>query len=154
MKNQKNKNRQNSKTIKMEAIATACDVEPATNRLFPTYNPDKDMMEFMVVMPPARDNNPLESQLDPFEFQVSTLQMDLSKIKNVDKINVSKMTNQVVYSSVMKLEREKGKLQGTIDKLKANLANVKTSEKAAVNRCKELEKRIKNSSSGSKEAIE
>ena len=94
----------------MEEIVVSHDAKPITNRLFPTYDPDKDMMEFMVVMPPARDNNPPESQLDPSEFEVSTLQMDLSKIKNVDKINVSKMTNQVVYSSVMKLEREKGKL--------------------------------------------
>lgn len=64
------------------------------------------------------------------------------------------MTNQVVYSLVMKLEREKGNLQGTIDKLKADLENVKASEKIVVNKCKELEKRIKNSSSGSKEDIE
>ena len=80
MKNKKNKNRQNRKTMKMEAIAAARDAKPTTNRLFPTYDPDKDMMEFMILMPPARDNNPPESQLDPSEFQVSTLQMDLSKI--------------------------------------------------------------------------
>lgn len=76
----KNKNRQNSKTMKMEAIVAAHDAEPTTNRLFPTYDPNKDMMDFMVFMPPARDNNPPKSQLDPSEFQVSTLQVDLSKI--------------------------------------------------------------------------
>ena len=74
-------------------------------------------MEFMVVIPPNKDGNPLESEIDPSEFQVSTLQMDFSKVKNVDKINVSKSTNQVVYSALLKLEREKSKLEKNIEKL-------------------------------------
>lgn len=139
----KNRNRQNTKTLKMNVVAASRDAKLASNRLFPTYDPKKEIMEFVVVMPPTRDDNPPESLLDPSEFQVSTLQMDLSKIKNVDKINVSKMTNQVVSSSVMKLEREKGKLRGTIDKLKVDLENEKEKEKVANNMCKELEKMIK-----------
>ena len=74
-------------------------------------------MEFMVVTPPNKDGNPLESQRDPSEFQVSTLQMDFSKVKNVDKINVSNSTNQVVYNVLLKLEREKSMLEKNIEKL-------------------------------------
>lgn len=107
------------------------------------------MMGFMVVMPPdtSKDKNPPHSQIDPSQFQVSTLQMDFSKVHNVDKISVSKRTNEVVYTSLLKVEREKDKLEKQIEKLQADLDNKKSRRKAADSKCNDLQKRIKNSGS-------
>ena len=73
--------------------------------------------------------------------------MDLSKVQNVDKVIVAKKTNILVYSSLFKVEREKKGLEKAIEKLKEDLANAKEKEKAADNKCKEIEKRITSASS-------
>ena len=82
--------------MQTSALNAGVEEQLASNSVLPTYDPKRDMMKFMVVFPPNKDGNPPESEIYPFEFQVSTLQMDFSKVKNVDKINVSKSKNQVV----------------------------------------------------------
>ena len=72
--------------------------------------------------------------------------MDLSKVKNIDKINISKKSNKMVYPTLLKEERENKRLTKEIEKLQENLDNVKVKEKVADNRFKELQNRIKNSS--------
>lgn len=47
--------------MKKEAFVPASDEELASSKVFPIYDPNKEMMEFMVVMPPPRDNNLAES---------------------------------------------------------------------------------------------
>ena len=64
--------------------------------------------------------------------------MDFSKVKNLDKINVSKSTNQVVYSALLKLEREKRKLKKNIEKLQEDTCNEKEKSKSSKNSLKEL----------------
>ena len=73
--------------------------------------------------------------------------MDFSKVKNIDKINILKQTNKMVYSTLLKAERENIRLAKQVEKLQADLDNVKAKEKATENRFKDLQNRIKNSSS-------
>ena len=75
------------KTLKSDAIV---EHQGSSNSIFPTYDPNTKMMNFMVVMPLARDNNPLENVINHNDVQVTSLQIDLSKVKNIDKINISK----------------------------------------------------------------
>ena len=77
-----------------------------SNNIYPTYNPKTKMMNFMAVMPIARNNNPLENLISCNDVQVTSLQMDFSKVKNIDKINLSKESNKMVYSTLLKVERE------------------------------------------------
>ena len=70
--------------------------------------------------------------------------MDLSKVKNIDKINISKESNKMIYSTLLKVDREKKRLTKQIEKLQENLDNVKAKEKAVDNMFKELKKSIKN----------
>ena len=72
--------------------------------------------------------------------------MDFSKVKNIDKINISKESNKMVYSTLLKAERENKSLTKKIEKLQGGLDNVKAKKKVADNRFKELQNRIKNSS--------
>ena len=69
------------------------------------------MMNFMAIMPLGRDNNPPQNVINRNDIQVTSLQMDFSKVKNIDKINISKESNKMVYSTLMKVEREKKGLQ-------------------------------------------
>ena len=92
----------------------------------------------MVVMLIARDNNPLENLINLSDVQVTNLQMDFSKVKNIDKINISNKTNKMVYSTLLKVERENRRLTKQIEKLQAYLDNVKAKEKAKENRFKDL----------------
>ena len=100
----------------------------------------------MAVMPLGRDNNPPQNVINHNGIQVTSLQMDLSKVENIDKINISKEGNKMVYSTLLKAEREKKRLIKKIEKLQANLDNVKAKEKATDNRFKELKNRIMKSS--------
>ena len=43
------------KTLKSDAVA---ECQGSTNRIFPTYGPNNEMMNFMAVIPLGRDNNP------------------------------------------------------------------------------------------------
>ena len=101
----------------------------------------------MAVMLIARDKNPPENLINCTDVQVTSLQMDFSKVKNIDKINISKETNKMIYSTLLKVERENRRLQKKIEKLQAYIDNVKVKEKVADNRFKDLQNRIKNSSS-------
>ena len=116
------------------------------NIIFTTYDPNTKMMNFMVVMPQARDNNPLENLINCNDVQVASLQMDFSKVKNIDKINISKESNKVVYYTLLKVERENKRVTKKIEKLQEDLDNMKAKEKAVDNRFKELQNRIKKSS--------
>lgn len=101
----------------------------------------------MVVMPLARDNNLPENIIYRNDVQVTSLQMDFSKVKNIDKINISKERNKTVYSTLLKVERENKRLAKKIEMLQEDLDNVKAKEKVVDNRLKELQNGIKNSSS-------
>ena len=72
--------------------------------------------------------------------------MDFLKVKNIYKINISKESNKMVYSTLLKVERENKRLAKQIENLQVDLDNVKAKEKAANNRFKELQNRIKKSS--------
>lgn len=137
------RNRQIMKTLKSDAVA---ECQGSTNRIYPTYDPNSEMMNFMAVMPLGRDNNPPQNVINPNDIQVTSLQMDLSKVKNIDKINISKESNKMVYSTLLKAERENKRLTKKIEKLQADLDNVKAKEKATDNRFKDLQNRIKKSS--------
>ena len=100
----------------------------------------------MAIMPLGRDNNPLENVTNCNDIQVTSLQMDLSKVENIDKINISKEGNKMVYSTLLKAERENKRLIKKIEKLQENFDNVKVKEKATDNRFKELQNRIKKHS--------
>ena len=69
------------------------------------------MMNFKAVMPLGRDNNQPENVINRNDVQVTSLQMDLSKVKNIDKINISKESNIMVYSTLLKVDRENKGLQ-------------------------------------------
>ena len=47
-------------------------------------------MNFIVVMPLARDNNPPKCLINHKQVQFNTLQINFLKEKNSDKINISK----------------------------------------------------------------
>ena len=94
------------KTLKSDAFF---ECQGSTNRIFPTYDPNNEMMNFMVVMPLGRDNNPPENVIYCKNIQVTNIQMDLSKVININKINISKESNKMVYSTLLKAEREKKK---------------------------------------------
>ena len=100
----------------------------------------------MAIMPLGRDNNPPQNVINHNNIQVTSLQMDLSKVENIDKINISKEGNKMVYSTLLKVERENKRLIKQIEKLQADFDNVKAKEKATDNRFKELQNRIKKSS--------
>ena len=72
--------------------------------------------------------------------------MDFSKVKNSDKINISKETNKMVYFTLLKVKRENRRLEKKIEELQKDLDNVKAKEKAVDNRLKDLQNRIKISS--------
>ena len=131
------------KTLKSDAIAE----HHGSSSIYPAYDTKFEMMNFMVVMAIARDNNPPKNLINPTDVQVTSLQMDFSKVKNIDKINISKETNKMVYSTFLKTERENRRLQKKIEKLQVDIDNVKAMEKATDNRFKDLQNRIKNSSS-------
>ena len=92
----------------------------------------------MAIMLLGRDNNQPKNVINCNDVQVTSLQMNLSKVKNIDKINLSKESN--------KEERENKRLTKKIENLQAYLDNVKAKEKATDNRFKELKNKIKNSS--------
>ena len=98
--------------------------------------PKNEMMNFMAIMPLGRDNNQQENVINHNDVQVTSLQMDLLKVKNIDKINLSKESNKMVYSTLWKSEREKKRLTKKIEKLQADVDNVKAKEKVADNRYK------------------
>ena len=114
------------KTLKSDAVV---ECQGSTNRIFPTYDPNNEMMNFMAVMPLGRDNNPSENVINHNSVQVTNLQMDLSKVKNINKINISKESNKMVYSTLLKVERKKKRLTKKIEKLHEDLDNVKAKEK-------------------------
>ena len=62
------------KTSKSDAIATC---QGSTNTIFPTYDPNNEMMNFMAIMPLGRDNNAPENVINCNDIQVTSLQMDL-----------------------------------------------------------------------------
>ena len=74
----------------------------STNSIFLTYYPNTEMMNFMAVKPLAIDNNPLENVINRSDVQVTSLQMNFSKVKNIDKISISKETNKMVYFTLLK----------------------------------------------------
>ena len=43
------------KTLKSDAVI---EHQGSSNSIFPTYGPNIEMMNFMIVIPLARDNNP------------------------------------------------------------------------------------------------
>ena len=131
------------KTLKSDVVVE----HHGSNRIYPTYDPNSEMINFMAIMPIARDNNPLENLINHNDVQVTNFQMDFSKVKNIDKINISKETNKMVYSTLLKAKKENRRLAKQIEKLQANIDNVKAKVKAADNRFKDLQNRIKNSSS-------
>lgn len=53
------------------ASTTTIEEQPAMTSVFSTYDPDKEMMEYMVVMPPIQNQNKPENQIDPSRFHVS-----------------------------------------------------------------------------------
>ena len=59
------RNRQIMKTLKSDTVA---ECQGSTNRIFPTYDPNNKMMNFM-----ARDNNPLENLINHNNVQVTSL---------------------------------------------------------------------------------
>ena len=131
------------KTLKSDSIVE----HHGSSSIYPPYHPNSEMMNFMVVMPVAGDNNPPKNLINCTDVQVTSLQMDFSKVKNIDKINISKETNKMVYSTLLKAERDNKRLQNKIEKLQVDIDNVKVKEKAIDNRFKDLQNRIKNSSS-------
>ena len=80
------RNRQIMKTLKSDAFTE----HHGSNSIYPTYNQNSKMMNFMVVMPIPRDNNSPQNLINRNDAQVTSLQMDFSKVKNVEKINISK----------------------------------------------------------------
>ena len=78
------RNRQIMKTLKSDAVV---ECQGSTNIIFPTYDPNNEMMNFMAVMPPGRDNNQPKNVINRNDVQVTSLQMGLSKVENIDKIN-------------------------------------------------------------------
>ena len=58
------------KTLKSDAIAQC---QGSTNRIFPTYDPNNEMMNFMVVMPLGRDNNPPQNVINHNDIQDTSL---------------------------------------------------------------------------------
>ena len=86
------------KTLKSDAIV---ECQESTNKIFPTYDPNNEMMNFMVVMPLGRDNNPPQNVINHNDIQVTNLQMDLSKVKNIDKNQYIKREKQngLLYTS-------------------------------------------------------
>ena len=101
------RNRKIIKTLKSDAVV---ECQGSTNRIFPTYDPNNEMMNFMAVMPLGRDNNQLENVINCNDVQVTSLPIDLSKMKNINKINLSKESNKMVYSTLLKVERENKRL--------------------------------------------
>ena len=99
------RNRQIMKTLKSDAIVE----HQGSSSIYPTYDPNSEIINFMAIMPIARDKNPPENLINRTDVQVTSLQMDFSKVKNIDKINISKETNKMVYSTLLKAEREKQK---------------------------------------------
>ena len=95
------------KTLKSDAIV---ECQESTNIIFPTYDPNNEMVNFMAIMPLGRDNNPPKNVINRNDVQVTSLQMDLSKVKNIDKINISKESNKMVYSTLLKAERQNKRL--------------------------------------------
>ncbi|KAH9320517.1 hypothetical protein KI387_015156, partial [Taxus chinensis] len=138
--NKSKRDKRNKKQI-LQATGTS---EPTTIRVLPTYNPDTDTVEYMYVVPKVVKP---ENEMVSSDYEMTSLQMDLKEMKPSDKINVSKRNNDVVYTALLKVEREKYKLNNKIQKLEADLANEKAKGKASVNRTCELERKIKSSSS-------
>ena len=101
------------KTLKSDVVTK----HHGSSSIDPTYDPNSKMMNFMAIMPIAGDNNPLENLINCNDVQVTSLQMDFSKVKNIDKINISKETNKMVYSTILKAERENRRLEKKIEKL-------------------------------------
>lgn len=118
------------KTLKSDAVAEHRGSN--SNSIISKYDPNTEMMNLMVVMPSPENVRNLN------DVQVTSLQMDFSKVKNIDKINISKETNKMVYSTLLKVERENRRLAKKIEKLQADLDNVKAKEKALDNKFKEL----------------
>ena len=123
------------KTLKSHVVAE----HHGSNNIYPTYDPNSEMMNFMAVMPIARDKNPSEYLINHTDVQVTRLQMDFSKVKNIDKINISKDTNKMVYFTRLKAKKENRRLEKKIEKLQVDLDNVKSKEKEVENRFKDLQ---------------
>lgn len=115
-------------------------LEPTTTLLVPTFNPDKETMEYTILVP--KINNKLEHYMDPSEYDMSTIQLDFEGMKNSNKINVSKRNNQVVYTSLLKLEKSKIQLQIQIETLELGLANGEEQTEETNNKSKDLENRV------------
>ncbi|KAH9296679.1 hypothetical protein KI387_044259 [Taxus chinensis] len=113
-------------------------------RVLPTYNPDTDTLEYMYVVPKVVKP---ENEMLPTDYDVTSLQMDLKEMKPSEKINVSKRNNDVVYTTLLKAERENNKLNNKIQKLEVDLENEKAKGKVVVNKTGELERKIKSSTS-------
>ena len=58
------------KTLKSDAPV---ECQGSTSRIFPTYDPNNEMMNFMVVMPLGRDNNLLKNVINCNNVQVTSL---------------------------------------------------------------------------------
>ena len=122
--------------------ASVVTSEPATTMVLPTFDTNKEIMEYTILVPTVQ-NKPA-NQMAPSEFKVNNFQLDFSRLRNTDKINVSKKNNELVYTSLLKQDREKKRLQTQIEKLQVDLANEKAKRKAVDNKSNELEKIIKN----------
>ena len=70
------------KTLKRDAVV---ECQGSTNRIFPTYDPNNEMMNFMAAMSLGRDNNPLQNVINHNDIQVTSFQIDFSKVKILTK---------------------------------------------------------------------
>lgn len=110
--------------------------KPVATKVLPTFFPNKETLEYTISV--LRVNNKPVYHMDLSEYDMSIVQMDFLEMKNTNKINVSKMNNQLVYTSLLKLERIKNQLENQIDKLKKDVANEKAQRKETKNKCKDL----------------
>ena len=60
------------KTLKSDVVAK----HHGSSSIYPTYNLNSKMMNFMAILPIARDNNPPENLINCIDVQVTSLQMD------------------------------------------------------------------------------
>ena len=105
-------NQRNREVMNMLKRDVVVEHQPSsTNNIFPTYDPNTKMTNTIVVMPLTRDKNPPESSINPNDVQVSNLQMDFLKVNYFDKINISKETNKMIYSTLLKEKRENRMLE-------------------------------------------
>ncbi|KAH9320817.1 hypothetical protein KI387_015456, partial [Taxus chinensis] len=138
--NTSERDKRNKKQI-LQATGTS---DPTTMRVLPTYNLETNTLEYMYVVPKVVK---LKNEMLPTNYDVTSLQIELKAMKPSDKINVSERNNDLLYTTLLKAERENNKLNNKIQNLEADLENEKAKGKVVINKTSELERRIKSPTS-------